>query len=253
MIKIQTKKKLGQHFLINETTAKLISDTFNGRNNVLEIGPGMGVLTKHIIKNGSSIILIEIDLECVKYLNQVYKKIKIINDDILNIRLDKLFTKNFSVISNLPYNISSQVFFKILESRDKIDDFTFMVQKEVGERICSKPGKKSYGILSVLIQIYFDVEYIFDVKPEDFNPPPRVMSSVIKGVRNKRSDIGISYSFFKTIVKNSFQNRRKTLRNSLKNLNLPQYFTSKKIFSKRAEQLDLNDFIWLSNEIKLLQ
>ena len=128
-----------------------------------------------------------------------------------------------------------------------------MVQKEVGERICSQSGKKSYGILSVLIQIYFDVEYVFDVKPEDFTPPPRVISSVIKGVRNKRLDIGVSYSFLKSIVKNSFQNRRKTLRNSLKNLNLPQDFTSKKIFSKRAEQLDLNDFIWLSNEIKLLQ
>jgi len=253
MIKIQTKKKLGQHFLINETTAKLISNTFDGRNNVLEIGPGMGILTKYIIENRSKIILIEIDLECVNYLNQIYKNIKIIHGDILKIKLENLFKENFSVISNLPYNISSQVFFKILDSRDKIDHFTFMVQKEVGERICSQSGKKSYGILSVLIQIYFDVEYVFDVKPEDFTPPPRVISSVIKGVRNKRLDIGVSYSFLKSIVKNSFQNRRKTLRNSLKNLNLPQDFTSKKIFSKRAEQLDLNDFIWLSNEIKLLQ
>ena len=127
-----------------------------------------------------------------------------------------------------------------------------MVQKEVGERICSKPKKKTYGILSVLIQIYFDVQYLFDVDSKEFHPQPRVISCVIKGNRNKRSNIGVSFSFLKNIVKNSFRNRRKTLRNSLKNLNLPEDFTSKKMFSKRAEQLDLDDFIWLSKKIKLL-
>ncbi|PDH50383.1 MAG: ribosomal RNA small subunit methyltransferase A [Rhodothermaeota bacterium MED-G16] len=252
MIKFQSKKKLGQHFLINETIAKSISNTFEGRNNVLEIGPGMGVLTKYIIKDASKLILVEIDFDCIKYLNKIHRDIKIINEDILKINLNNLFNNNFSVISNLPYNISSQVFFKILESRDIVDDFTFMIQKEVGERICSKSNKKTYGILSVLIQIYFDVEYVFDVDSKEFNPQPRVMSCVIKGIRNKRSNIGVSFSFLKNIVKNSFRNRRKTLRNSLKNLNLPKDFTSKKIFSKRAEQLDLDDFIWLSKKIKLL-
>jgi len=128
-----------------------------------------------------------------------------------------------------------------------------MLQKEVGERICSKPGKKTYGILSVLIQVYFDVEYVFEVEPKEFNPQPRVMSCVVKGNRNRISNIGVSFSFLKSIVKNSFQNRRKTLRNSLKNLNLPQDFTSKKIFSKRAEQLSLDDYIWLSKKIKFLK
>ncbi|MBV19852.1 MAG: ribosomal RNA small subunit methyltransferase A [Cytophagia bacterium] len=253
MIKFKNKKKLGQHFLINETIAKSISNTFDGRDNVLEIGPGMGILTKYVTNNTSKLILIEIDPDCVKHLNNIYSDIKIINDDILKINLNNLFDSNFSIISNLPYNISSQVFFKILESRNLIDNFTFMLQKEVGVRICSKPCKKTYGILSVLIQIYFDVQYVFDVDSVEFNPPPRVMSCVIKGNRNKRSDIGVSFSFLKNIVKNSFQNRRKTLRNSLKNLNLPNDFTSKKIFSRRAEQLDLDEFIWLSKKIKFLK
>ena len=253
MLKIQSKKKLGQHFLINETIAKSISNVFDGKNNVLEIGPGMGFLTKYLKKDASKLILIEIDLDCIKYLNQVHHDLKIINDDILKINLNNLFNNNFSVISNLPYNISSQVFFKILESRNIVDDFTFMLQKEVGERICSKPGKKTYGILSVLIQVYFDVEYVFEVEPKEFNPQPRVMSCVVKGNRNRISNIGVSFSFLKSIVKNSFQNRRKTLRNSLKNLNLPQDFTSKKIFSKRAEQLSLDDYIWLSKKIKFLK
>ena len=252
MIKFQTKKKLGQHFLINETIAKSISNTFEGRNNILEIGPGMGFLTKYIIKGASNLILVEIDSDCIKYLNKIHRDIKIINEDILKINLNNLFNNKFSVISNLPYNISSQVFFKILESRDIVDDFTFMIQKEVGERICSKSKKKTYGILSVLIQIYFDVQYLFDVDSKEFHPQPRVISCVIKGNRNKRSNIGVSFSFLKNIVKNSFRNRRKTLRNSLKNLNLPEDFTSKKMFSKRAEQLDLDDFIWLSKKIKLL-
>ena len=250
MIKIRTKKKLGQHFLNNDDVAKKIISFHSNRKNVLEIGPGIGALTKFLVDEVDNLLLIEIDKDCILFLKKKYKDLNIIEDDVLNIEFNSLFNKNLSIISNLPYNISSQVFFKILENRDSIDEFTFLIQKEVAQRVCSESGNKTYGILSVLLQTYFDLENIFEIEPDKFNPPPKVFSSVVKGVRNSTKNIGVPFKLFKNTVKLAFQNRRKTLRNSLKALNLPKTFTSNSIFSKRAEQLDVKDFIWLSNEIK---
>ena len=156
-------------------------------------------------------------------------------------------------MSQSNWSISSQVFFKVLEYRDYITEFTFLLQKEVAQRICSNSGKKTYGILSVLIQTFYKTDYILEVGPKEFDPPPKVDSALISGVRNKTINIGVSFNYFKKITKQSFQNRRKTLRNSLKNLNLPKKFVSQSIFSKRAEQLDIKDFIWLTNQIKKIE
>lgn len=249
MVKIRTKKKLGQHFLNNEEISKKIVTSHINRNNILEIGPGSGALTKYLISESVNFYVVEIDDDCVSLLEKDFKNLNIIKEDILKLNFNNLFEDKFSIISNLPYNISSQVFFKILDNKDSISEFSFLIQKEVAKRICSKSGNKTYGILSVLLQTYFDLEYLFEVSPNEFNPPPKVYSSVIRGVRNKRKDSGFSYKSLKKTVKLSFQNRRKTLRNSLKSLNLPETFTSNSIFSKRAEQLDVEDFIWLSNEI----
>ena len=253
MIRIKTKKKFAQHFLKNEKILHQISLTHLNKKNILEIGPGTGALTKYLIIKRSNLVLIEIDSDCINYLNKNFKNIKIINDDILQVNFLKIFKSKFSVISNLPYNISSQVFFKVLEYRDYITEFTFLLQKEVAQRICSNSGKKTYGILSVLIQTFYKTDYILEVGPKEFDPPPKVDSALITGLRNKTINIGVSFNYFKKIVKQSFQNRRKTLRNSLKNLNLPKKFVSQSIFSKRAEQLDIKDFIWLTNQIKKIQ
>ncbi len=251
MLSIKSKKKFGQHFLINEKKALTIVNNLSCRENVLEIGPGKGVLTKYLLeKKIKNFIVSEIDQDCVKYLKKTYQKIQIIEGDILKVKLNNIFNNNFSIISNLPYYISSQILFSILENRDSISEFVILIQKEVAERICSKPKSKNYGILSVLLQTFYDLEYLFDIGAEEFKPKPKVQSAVLKATRNNTKDIGTNFFFYKNVVKLSFQNRRKTLRNSLKNLNLPQDFTSKNIFSKRAEQLDINDFIWLANEIK---
>ena len=249
MVKIRTKKKLGQHFLNNEEISKKIVISHINRNNILEIGPGIGALTKYLINESNNFYVVEIDDDCVNLLKKDFKSLNIIKEDVLKLNFNNLFDDKFSIISNLPYNISSQVFFKILDNKDFISEFSFLIQKEVAQRICSTSGNKTYGILSVLLQTYFDLEYLFEVSPDEFNPPPKVNSAVIRGVRNTRNDIGIPFKLFKNIVKTGFQNRRKTLRNSLKSLNLPETFTSNSIFSKRAEQLDVEDFIWLSNEI----
>ena len=250
MLSIKSKKKFGQHFLINEKKALAIVNNLSYRENVLEIGPGKGVLTKYLLeKKIKNFIVSEIDQDCVKYLKKTYQKIQIIEGDILKVKLNNIFNNNFSIISNLPYYISSQILFSILENRDSISEFVILIQKEVAERICSKPKSKNYGILSVLLQTFYDLEYLFDIGSEEFNPKPKVQSAVLKATRNNTMDIGTTFFFYKNVVKLSFQNRRKTLRNSLKNLNLRQDFTSKNIFSKRAEQLDIDDFIWLTNEI----
>ena len=249
MVKIRTKKKLGQHFLKNEEISKQIVISHINRNNILEIGPGSGALTKYLINESNNFYVVEIDNDFVNLLKKDFKNLNIIKEDVLKLNFNNLFDDKFSIISNLPYNISSQVFFKILDNKDFICEFSFLIQKEVAQRICSKSGNKTYGILSVLLQTYYNLEYLFEVSPDEFNPPPKVYSAVIRGVRNTRDDIGIPFKLFKNIIKTGFQNRRKTLRNSLKSLNLPKTFTSNSIFSKRAEQLDVEDFIWLSNEI----
>ncbi len=249
MARIKIKKKFGQHFLNNETILKKINSFHLDRKNVIEIGPGMGALTKFLVHDIKNLVLVEVDSDCVDFLKKNFKNIKIINDDILKIDFENIFKNKFSVISNLPYNISSQVLFKILENKEKVTQFTILVQKEVAKRICSNNGNKTYGILSVLVQTYYDIEYLLEIDPKEFDPAPKVDSALIRGTRNSNENIGVPFNFFKKIVKQSFQNRRKTLRNSLKNLNLPKQIESNSIFSKRAEQLDINDFIWLVNEI----
>ena len=250
MTKIKTKKKFGQHFLINENLALKISEKLILRKNIFEIGPGKGVLTKTLYNDEKvNLVVSEIDRDLVDYLRKEYPNLDIMNGDVLDLNFRNIFNENYSIIGNLPYNISSQILFKILENKSQIHEFVVMLQKEVAERICSSENKKSYGILSVLTQIYYDVTLSEVITPDNFDPPPKVNSCVVYGKRKKDIEIEIPFIKFKRIVKNCFQNRRKTLRNSLKNLNLPKEFTSNDIFSKRAEQLNLNEFLTLSTEI----
>ena len=250
MTKIKTKKKFGQHFLINEDLALEISEKLILRKNIFEIGPGKGVLTKTLYNDENvNLVVSEIDRDLVDYLRAEYPYLDIMNGDVLDLNLRNIFNENYSIIGNLPYNISSQILFKILENKSHIHEFVVMLQKEVAERICSSENKTSYGILSLLTQIYYDLSLSEAITPDNFDPPPKVNSCVVYGKRKKDIEIEIPFIKFKRIVKNCFQNRRKTLRNSLKNLNLPKEFTSNDIFSKRAEQLNLNEFLTLSTEI----
>ena len=250
MTKIKTKKKFGQHFLINEDLALEISEKLILRKNIFEIGPGKGVLTKTLYNDENvNLVVSEIDRDLVDYLRKEYPNLDIMNGDVLDLNFRNIFNENYSIIGNLPYNISSQILFKILENKSQIHEFVVMLQKEVAERICSSENKKSYGILSVLTQTYYDVNLSEVITPDNFDPPPKVNSCVVYGKRKKDIEIEIPFIKFKKIVKNCFQNRRKTLRNSLKNLNLPKKFTSNDIFSRRAEQLNLNEFLSLSSEI----
>ena len=250
MTKIKTKKKFGQHFLINEDLALEISEKLILRKNIFEIGPGKGVLTKTLYNDENvNLVVSEIDRDLVDYLRTEYPYLDIMNGDVLDLNFRNIFNENYSIIGNLPYNISSQILFKILENKSQIHEFVVMLQKEVAERICSSENKKSYGILSVLTQTYYDVTLSEVITPDNFDPPPKVNSCVVYGKRKKDIEIEIPFIKFKRIVKNCFQNRRKTLRNSLKNLNLPKEFTSNDIFSRRAEQLNLNEFLSLSTEI----
>ena len=250
MTKIKTKKKFGQHFLINEDLALEISEKLILRKNIFEIGSGKGVLTKTLYNDEKvNLVVSEIDRDLVDYLRAEYPYLDIMNGDVLDLNFRNIFNENYSIIGNLPYNISSQILFKILENKSQIHEFVLMLQKEVAERICSSENKKSYGILSVLTQTYYDVNLSEVITPDNFDPPPKVNSCVVYGKRKKDIEIEIPFIKFKRIVKNCFQNRRKTLRNSLKNLNLPKKFTSNDIFSRRAEQLNLNEFLSLSSEI----
>ena len=249
---IKSKKKFGQHFLKDLSIAKIIVQEFDSKHEILEIGPGDGVLTNFLVEQKfDKIVAIDIDNRSIEYLKSKkrFSKIRLINNDILKINFSNLFKDHFSIIGNLPYNISSQILFKILEYRDRIELVVIMLQKEVADRIISSSHSKKYGILSVLIQTFFEVRKIVDVESKSFDPPPKVQSSVIKLIRNDVLNIGVEFSFFKTVVKSSFQRRRKILRNALKNLNLQDKFHHD-IFSKRAEELSSDDFIWLSKYLK---
>ena len=255
-MKVRPKKHLGQHFLRDENIAYHIVDALSASDDydiVLEIGPGMGVLTDFLLKKDNlETYLIELDKESVVFLHKKYPQLKerIIGGDFLKLDLDTLFDGKFSIIGNFPYNISSQIFFKVLEYREQVFEVVCMLQKEVAERIASPKGKKSYGILSVLLQAYYDIEYLFTVEPEVFDPPPKVRSAVIRLVRNDVVKIPCNERLFKTLIKEGFQNRRKTLRNALKRINLPDEFKTLKMLDKRAEQLSVDDFIELTNKLE---
>lgn len=254
MDKVKAKKHLGQHFLNDESIAKNIADslTLEGYKNVLEIGPGMGVLTKYLLEKPIETYVIEIDTESVEYLNAHYPKLhgKIISKDFLkyNIKED-LGDEPFAIIGNFPYNISTQIVFRTLELRDQIPEFSGMFQKEVAERICSKKGSKVYGILSVLAQAFYDVEYLFTVDEHVFNPPPKVKSGVMRMIRKENYHLPCDEKLLFTVVKTSFNQRRKTMRNSLKSLNLSDNLREDTIFDLRPEQISVEQFIELTQKI----
>lgn len=247
---VRPKKSLGQHFLTDLSIAQNIVGALRSPKNVLEVGPGMGVLTKYLVENSEiNLKVIEIDHESVEYLLLHYPMLAkgLHEADFLKISLEKLFSDKFSVIGNFPYNISSQIFFKILDYKEQIPEVVCMIQKEVAQRLAEPPGSKTYGILSVLLQTWYDIEYLFTVGEGAFLPPPKVKSAVIRLTRNSRTDLGCDPQLFKNIVKTAFNQRRKTIRNSLKPLQmvLPQC----EYLEKRPEQLSVEDFISLTNAV----
>jgi len=251
---VKAKKYLGQHFLKNEDIAKKIADslTENGYDTVLEIGPGMGVLTKYLLEKEFTTHVIEIDKESVAYLKTHYLNLidRIISDDFLKINLNDFFNKKqVAIIGNFPYNISSQIVFKTLENKHQIPELCGMFQKEVALRIAEKPGSKVYGIISVLTQTFYDVEYLFTVPPIVFNPPPKVDSGVIRLVRKKDFILPVDEKLFYKVIKTAFNQRRKTIRNSLKTFNLSDKLREDAIFAQRPEQLSVQEFISLTQKI----
>jgi 16S rRNA (adenine1518-N6/adenine1519-N6)-dimethyltransferase len=253
---VRPKKFLGQHFLKDQNIATKIVEALvlePGTNAVLEIGPGTGVLTQFLVNNKNiDLRLVEIDRESVAFLRNHFPtwQEKIVEGDFLQLPLEGFFSRPFKIIGNFPYNISSQIFFKVLDNRDRVSQVVCMLQKEVADRIAEKEGTKTYGILSVLIQAYYDIEFLFKVPPGVFHPPPKVMSAVIRLTRNNRRQLGCDELLFKKVVKQSFQNRRKTLRNALKPLTLPASISSLPMMDKRAEQLSVEQFISLTKLIE---
>ena len=251
---IRAKKNLGQHFLTDLNIARRIVETldFTNYKRVLEIGHGMGVLSQFIISKTKDLYLIEVDKESVKYLKEKYTELKsnIIEEDFLKINLiEKLGEKSFAIIGNFPYNISTQIVFKTLNHRNQIPFFSGMFQKEVAERICEPPGSKKYGILSVLTQLFYKTELLFLVPPQVFKPPPKVDSAVIRLVRKENFNLPCDEKLLFKLVKLSFQQRRKTLRNSLKTMNIPEILREDAIFDLRPEKLSGDDFIQLTKRI----
>jgi 16S rRNA (adenine1518-N6/adenine1519-N6)-dimethyltransferase len=253
MTQVRAKKYLGQHFLKDMEVARRIAEslTLDGRTSVLEIGPGMGVLTQFLLQNPLiDLTAVELDSESVEYLHQHYPALNVIEADFLKMDLKNLFPDKFCVIGNFPYNISSQIFFKMLDNKDSIPCLAGMIQKEVAERIAAPAGSKTYGILSVLMQAYYKIEYLFTVHEHVFDPPPKVKSAVIRFTRNDVSQIDCNEQLFKTVVKTAFNQRRKTLRNSLKPLGLGDCsIFADPLFNMRPEQLDVPAFIDLTNRI----
>lgn len=267
---VKPKKFLGQHFLKDLSIAKDIADTVDYCPNlpILEVGPGMGVMTQFLISKERLVKVVEIDYESVEYLRRHFPQLEenIIEDDFLKMHLENTFNgQSFILTGNYPYNISSQIFFKMLDYKDLIPCCTGMIQKEVAERIAAGPGSKTYGILSVLIQAWYNVEYLFTVHEKVFNPPPKVKSAVIRMSRNETTDLGCDERLFKQVVKTTFNQRRKTLRNSIRPVlaiadnKLEQQgnaqkdhseFLAQEIFNKRPEQLSVTEFIALTKAVE---
>ena len=251
--KVRPKKFLGQHFLHDQSIARRIVGSLeiaNEKNSVLEIGPGMGVLTKFLLEIKSiDLRVIEIDRDSVAYLKTHYPELDVIEGDFLEADVGSIFAHAFSIIGNFPYNISSQIFFRVLENKNRVDQVVCMLQKEVADRIAAPSGNKVYGILSVLLQAFYDIEYLFKVPPGVFTPPPKVLSAVIRLKRNKVVKLPCDEELFVRVVKQGFNMRRKTLRNALKNLNLAAEISAMQIMDKRAEQLSVSAFIDLTQLI----
>ncbi len=255
---VTAKKRLGQHFLIDLSIAKDIADTVDTCPGmpILEVGPGMGVLTQFLIEKKRPLKVVEIDEESVSYLCKNLPQLQeenIIPDDFLKMRLDRLFDGGqFMLIGNYPYNISSQIFFKMLDYKEYIPYCSGMIQKEVGERLAAKPGTKAYGILSILIQLWYDVEYLFTVDENVFSPPPKVKSAVVLMKRNARTSLECDEALFKKIVKGTFNQRRKKLRNSIQQIvGKDSPLLGDPILEMRPEQLSLEEFIELTKKVEL--
>ena len=252
---VRAKKHLGQHFLNDEETAEKIGNTlsFKGYDHVLEIGPGTGVLTKYLLEKDVALTAMDLDQESVDYLKDHFsiehaskissKSFRVLYADFLKYDLSQLFgDEQFAITGNFPYNISTQIVFKTLELRDQIPEFTGMFQKEVAKRICEKEGSKAYGILSVLAQAFYNAEYLFTVPPTVFNPPPKVESGVLRLTRKEDYSLNVDEKLFFRVVKQAFQQRRKTLRNSLKTFQLSDELRVNDIFNKRPEPLSVAPF-----------
>ena len=251
---VRPKKHLGQHFLADKNIATKIAECLSGDyDKVCEIGPGTGILTTPLLENNliKELKLIEIDTESIEYLNENYhdKRLTIIEADFLKIDLKSIFNEPFAIIGNFPYNISSQIFFKVIDNHELIPEVTGMIQKEVAERIASPPGNKTYGILSVLLQAWYDIEYCFTVNENVFIPPPKVKSAVIKFTRNKTTKLDCDEILFRRVVKAAFHHRRKTLKNNMKFI-CSQPLPEHEILTKRAEQLSVGQFVELTNLVK---
>ena len=250
---VRAKKNLGQHFLVDTSIAHNIVNSLSGDYlDVLEVGPGMGALTSILLENDVyRLHVVEIDQESVAYLEQHLPQLRgrIWQENFLKMDFDKIFSQPFAIIGNFPYNISSQILFKILDEKDKVPEVVGMFQKEVAERIASAAGNKSYGILSVLLQAFYDIEYLFTVNENAFNPPPKVKSAVIRLKRNQVQHLDCDEKIFKQIVKTAFNQRRKMLRNSLKNICFEEDFTKKRIFDQRPETLSVADFIYITQHV----
>lgn len=253
---VRAKKHLGQHFLNDLSIAEDIASSLTWENydEVLEIGPGMGVLTQFILESERKISVVEIDRESVEFLNKKYnliqKNLPIYSEDFLKMDLASIFKNPIAILGNFPYNISTQILFKMLKNKSLIPELVGMFQKEVAERITAKHGNKTYGILSVLVQAYYKTEYLFTVNENVFTPPPKVKSGVIRLTRYRDEIENIPYSFFLTLVKTAFNQRRKKLSNALKTMNKNEVLAHSKYKDLRAEQLSVEDFICLAKELQ---
>ena len=254
MKQVRPKKNLGQHFLVDLNIAKRIADTVDepyADLPVLEVGPGMGVMTQYLVQKPRPLKVVEIDRESVEYLKNTLASLEIISGDFLRMDLNEVFGgQQFVLTGNYPYDISSQIFFKMLDNKDLIPCCTGMIQHEVAVRMASQPGNKQYGILSVLIQAWYNVEYLFTVEPDVFNPPPKVQSAVIRMTRNEVTDLGCDEALFKRIVKTTFNQRRKMLRVSLRQLlpkDSPLFSQHEEFLTLRPEQLSISQFVELTN------
>ncbi len=249
----QQKKSLGQHYLIDKNIAGKIVNSLQAQNTrkIIEIGPGQGVLTGFLAAKGThDIYLVEIDKDNVSFIEQKYPSLRsqIIHDDILKLNFDVIFNEPFSVIGNLPYNVASQILFKLLDHKNLIPEIVVMIQKEMADRLVADRGSKVYGILSVIFQAFYDIKILFNVSKHVFSPPPKVTSAVVRAKRNKILKLECDESLFKNVVKTSFNQRRKILRNSLKSILLNLDFDNE-LLMKRPEMLSIQDFINLTNAI----
>ena len=255
MTYVRPKKHLGQHFLNDKGIASAIVDAVDEKTeHLLEIGPGTGILTDFIIqKNISDFKIVEIDRESVSFLNEKYPDLKdqLVLGDFLKLDLNELFSEKFSIVGNFPYNISSQILFKVWEQRHQVNEVVGMFQKEVAMRVAAPPGSKTYGILSVLLQAYYDIEYLFTVDEDVFTPPPKVKSGVIRLRRNKVIELDCNEKFFKTVIKTAFNQRRKTISNSLKSLGFKDHLdVLAHLAQQRPEQLSVAEFIEITKVLE---